>query len=603
MTQTEEIKQKVDIVDLVSEQVPLKASGRNFKANCPFHNERTPSFYVFPDRQSWHCFGACAAGGDVFTFVMRRYGAQFGEALKTLADRAGVTLAPPKASRERSDRMVRMKELNRDAALFYHETLLKSDEAAGARQYLQTRGLLPETIEDFRLGYSPEGVGLLQRRLQGHGYTEPELHAAGLVRQRDDGSGSFAFFRGRLMIPIQDARSDYLGFGARALDSSNPKYINSPQSELFDKGSILYGLHRSAEGIKHEGMAVIVEGYMDVLTAHQNGFTNVVASMGTALTERQVASLKRLVGNFVLALDPDAAGEEATLRSLESSWRIMDRPSGQAVSSARLTGPDATRELTLRVMDLPRGQDPDLLIREQPDTWRELIGSATDVIDYVFQAAAARFDIATTRGKDSLTQRLAPFIHNAPNIFEQNERIKKLAQVLKEEENVIRVAVGGPKRLGSRRGGRRERPEQGPAQLAKAVHDPMEAWYVATLLRYPEHLGIASPLSPEHFSEAHTQEIFRFLSAGRHVEELKEELDPELYHQVDALLEYPLPAANYADREHGLKECNGRFVTRLTNLKVEALSEQYAAGMISMEQGSILAEELKAQRVAVDRGE
>ena len=603
MTPVEEIKGKVDIVELVGEYVPLKPSGRNFKANCPFHTERTPSFYVFPDRQSWHCFGACAAGGDVFSFVMRRDGIQFGEALRMLADRAGVTLAPPQAARERADRVERLTGLNRAAAMFFHETLTSSSEAQPARDYLEKRGLERQTIEDYRLGYSPESPGALQRHLLAQGYGDQDMEAVGLIRRREDGSGLYPFFRGRLMIPIQDARADYLGFGARALDDSGPKYINSPQSGIFDKSSILYGLHRATDSIKHEEMAVIVEGYMDVLTAHQNGFRNVVASMGTALTERQVGSLKRLASIFVLALDPDAAGDEATLRSLESSWRILDRRPAPATAGPRLTGPDTTPELVLKVMDLPRGHDPDQVIREQPDRWRELVAGAIPVIDYVFQAIARRFDIASPRGKDLVTQRLAPFIHNAPNIFEQTDRIRKLAHMLKEEENVLRLAVGGLKGVGTKHRAKSGRFSQELAQTSTPDRDPVEAYCVAMLLRYPELLGRASVLGPEHFSEARAQEIYRLLSSGAPVEDLRAAVDPDLYEEMDDLLEYPLPPANYREREEGLGECIFRLQKRLNDLQQEALSEEYASGAISLADGSRRAEELNAQRTAVDRRE
>ena len=600
MTQVEEIKRRTDIVELVGETVPLKSSGRNFKANCPFHNERTPSFYIFPERQSWHCFGACAAGGDVLSFVMRRDGILFGEALRLLADRAGVALAPPQAAREKADRQERLKGLNREAAMFFRESLLTSNEARAARDYLEKRGLDPQTIEDYRLGYSPENPEALRRHLSQESYSDQDLMAAGLVRQREDGSGLYSFFRGRLMIPIQDARADYLGFGARALDDSGPKYINSPQSDLFDKGSILYGLHRAVDAIKEEGSSIIVEGYMDVLTAHRHGFRNVVASMGTALTERQVGALKRLGSVFVLALDPDAAGDEATLRSLESSWRILDRPSARAPQGARLTGQDTEPEFILRVMDLPRGRDPDDLIREDPEQWRDLVAAARPVIDYVFGAVAGRFDIATSRGKASVAQRLAPFIRNAPSIFESNDRIRKLAVMLKEGENIVRLAIAGPT-AGRQRGASKGRVKQDPPPIAEPARNPVEAYCVGMLLRYPELLERASRLRPDHFSEAPTQEIYRLLSSGAPIEDVRVGLDTELQGELEALLEYPLPPANYRERELGLEQCIARLEKRLNDLQQEALSEQYAAQAISLEEASVRADELKAQRAAVDR--
>lgn len=572
MSTVEEIKQKVDIVGLVGEYVPLKSSGRNFKAACPFHTERTPSFYVFPERQTWHCFGACATGGDIFSFVMRREGVEFGEALRTLAARAGVALEAPRAAQDKVAREERLQRVNRAAAISFHDALLSSSEAAAARAYLEKRGLTPQTVEEFRLGYSPQDPGALERRLRAQEFTERDMLAAGLVRRRDDGS-TYPFFRGRLMIPIQDSRGDYVGFGARALDDSTPKYINSPQSDLFDKGSLLYGLHRAMEAIKEGGQAVIVEGYMDVLTAHQHGFRNVVASMGTALTERQVGALKRLASVFVLALDPDAAGDEGTLRSLESSWRILDRATAPAPprrGGAPLTGPDSTLELVLGVMDLPKGRDPDEVIKEDPANWERLVATATPVIDYVFAAVARRFDTTTARGKAAVAQRLAPFIHNAGNIFEQNERIRTLARMLKEEENIIRDAV---RRFRTPGVGRAERVPQWSRPSPGPVRDPLEVYCLAMLLRFPELRERTSSLSLEHFCTASTQEIFRRLSEGAPPERLKERLDVHLHGEVDYLLEYPLPPAGYREREQGLEQCLRRLEERRLKLRAEAVGE------------------------------
>lgn len=604
MTQVEEIKQKVDIADLVGESVALKASGRNFKANCPFHNERTPSFYVFPERQSWHCFGACAVGGDVLSFVMRRDGSEFSEALQLLADRVGVKLISSQVSKERSARSERLKGINREAAMFFHELLVTSPEGKTARDYLASRGLHRDTSEEYRLGYSPSNPDGLLGCLKAAEFTEQEILASGLLRQRDNSAGMYPFFRDRLIIPIQDSRSDYLGFGARSLgpgSPGDPKYINSTQSEIFDKSAVLYGLNRASETIREGKMAVIVEGYMDVLTAHQNGFRNVVASMGTSLTERQVGSLRRLANTFVLALDPDAAGDEATLRSLESSWRILDQPGRAKATTAALTGPDTTPDLVLKVMNLPRGQDPDLLIREAPEDWMSLIDSATPVIDYVFQATANRFDATTTKGKSAITDRLAPFIHKAPNIFEKNELIRKLANVLKEEENVVKSAIGG-RRTGRRgqvrfRGGNKS----GSAPYQDPTHDPAEVYCVAILLRYPELRERAASLTPEHFAEAHTQEIFRLLAGEIPLEGLKERLDPNLRTEFDALFNYPLPPADYQQREKGLGDCILRLEKRLNSLRQEALSEQFASGGLTFKDAADRAEELKAERAAVDR--
>ncbi|MBI3743365.1 MAG: DNA primase, partial [Chloroflexi bacterium] len=272
MTVADDIKSRVDIVALVSETTPLKRAGRNFSANCPFHNERTPSFYVFPDRQNWRCFGACATGGDVFNFLMKKENVGFGEALRMLAERAGVTLESSQASKEKAQKGERLKTINKVAALFFHDLLLKDAEARHALEYVKGRGIDDATIEEFRLGYCPANRGALTQRLLAEGFSQEEALEAGLLRRRDDGT-IYTLFRGRLIIPIQDDRTDYIAFGARTLekDDTGPKYINSPQSPVFEKGTVLYGIHRAKEAIRKEGLAVIVEGYMDVITAHQYG--------------------------------------------------------------------------------------------------------------------------------------------------------------------------------------------------------------------------------------------------------------------------------------------------------------------------------------------
>lgn len=602
MTSVDEIKAKLDIVELVGESVQLQQSGRNFKANCPFHNERTPSFYVFPERQAWHCFGACAAGGDVFSFVMRRDSIPFGEAMRLLAQRAGVELEASQAAKERAGRAGILKRLHRDAAMFFHERLVSSPEAEAAREHLRKRGLDATTIEDYRLGYSPTDVRGLQRYLGNQGYKEEDMVAAGLVRTRTDGSGVYGFFRGRLMIPIQDSQSDYLGFGARALDDAQPKYLNSPQSPVFDKSAILYGLHRAADMMKKERTAVIVEGYMDVLMAHQYGYKNVVAPMGTALTEKHVGTLKRLATTFILALDPDAAGDEATLRSLEGSWHVMDRPPS-VPRNARLTGQDTAQDLVLKVMNLPRGQDPDDVIRGEPEKWPDLITGATPVVDYVFRALAGRCDLGDTRAKARVIQRLAPFIYSAATVIEQNRRVRQLAELLKEEENSVKSVLGELRFARHKRGTGRGNPTHVPVALPRQASDTLERYCIAMLLRYPELLPAASRLSPEHFTSTPLQEIFGLLSSGVRPENLKTHLDEHLDVEFRALQDYglTLAPASYQEREYGLAQNLLLLERRRLKLWSEALQSRMSDGDGAITELVREAEELRGLLERVDK--
>jgi len=602
MASAEEVKRRIDIVEFIGESVALKRAGRNFTAPCPFHNERTPSFIVTPERQTWHCFGACSTGGDVFTFVMRRDGVEFGEALRTLAARAGVELQRPGAARGRQERSKALKEINRTAAIYYHDALLREPSAAPARDYLERRGLDRAAIEDFRLGFMPQSSADLERRLREEEYDERLWVAAGLFRQRDDGSTG-PMFRGRLIIPIQDERSDYIGFGARALDDSTPKYLNTPQTEIFEKRAVLYAINRARDAIREQGQAVIVEGYMDVIAAHQHGFANVVASMGTALTEDQVASLTRLAGRFVLALDADAAGDEATLRSLENSWRILDRPRRPRAAGPQLTDAEERGPPELRVMDLPRGKDPDDIIRESPELWEQLVVGARPVIDYVFEAVTARFDTSTATGKQAVTQRLAPLVRNAPNVYEQSARVSRLAQMLRVGENVIRLAIGeGLTSRGVRRP-RNSPPRRQYDPFEEAGEETIEEYCLASLLHFPELWEVARGLGPEHFFKGHTREIFGTAARGVPTERLPDYFDEALQEELERIRRYDVQRAPTREREEGLEECVRRLERRLVLTELEAVQSQYGPEMAEPDVQALSArtQELNARLKVIDQ--
>ena len=316
MAATDDIKARIDIVDVVADYVPdLKRSGRNYHARCPFHQENTPSFVVFPERQTWRCFGACAEGGDVFNFTQKIEGIEFPDALKRLAERAGVVL-PERTQRE--DRPRNPLFAVNEATLRFYREALQADKGALARAYVGQRELSEEAVARFGIGYAPSTGDDLLKHLIALGYTEDQEVAAGVASRFESGEIR-DFIRGRLTFVLRDGDGQVIGFAGRSLDGTNPKYLNTPQTELFDKGRMLYGLDRARDAIAREGVAVVVEGYMDVITAHERGYQNVVASMGTALTEEQVKLLSARAPRVVLALDADAAGQEAMLRSLRTS--------------------------------------------------------------------------------------------------------------------------------------------------------------------------------------------------------------------------------------------------------------------------------------------
>jgi DNA primase catalytic core len=310
----ERVREAIDIVDLIGGYIQLRKAGKNFKALCPFHQEKTPSFYVFPETQSFYCFG-CGASGDAISFLMRIEQLDFRDALERLAERAGITLSPPRPEeRAEDEQRRRLAELNRLAAAWFAHVLWGTSFGEAARSYLERRGIDRPTAERFGLGYAPDAPSALARYLSQHGAGPEELVTAGLVMRRDDGS-LVDRFRNRLIFPIRDRHGTILGFGGRTLGEAQPKYLNSPQTPLFDKGSVLYAIDLAEESIRQQRTAIVVEGYLDAITAHQFGYSNTVASLGTALTERQGRHLRRLAERILLALDADVAGPRESVPS------------------------------------------------------------------------------------------------------------------------------------------------------------------------------------------------------------------------------------------------------------------------------------------------
>ncbi len=326
MSVADEIKSKLDIVQYIQRYAPLKKAGRSWKACCPFHSEKTPSFVVNEANQTWHCFGSCATGGDIFTFAMKYNGWTFTEALEELGKLAGIEVRPKSPEqREQYEELDRLRGLMQSAADYFHDLLYDANHPAAVTtlNYARVkRGLTDATLHRFQVGFAPPGWQNASDALKALGYSEDDLLTVGLASRNDSGR-VYDRFRNRLMIPIRDDRGRVVGFGARALAAEdNPKYLNSPQTPLFDKSHLLFGLDFAKQPIRDTDTAVIVEGYLDAIQAHQAGYTNVVAQMGTALTETQLKLLApKLANHIVLSLDSDAAGQSATRRSLRSRPR------------------------------------------------------------------------------------------------------------------------------------------------------------------------------------------------------------------------------------------------------------------------------------------
>ena len=572
MTLSDEVKEHLDIVEVVGQYVPgLQRAGRNFKALCPFHTEKTPSFVIFPERQSWRCFGACASGGDVFTFVMRVDRLGFSDALKQLAQRAGVTI-PERQVREEHQTLYRLMEA---AAAFFQE-LLHSKRGEAARAYLEQRGVNRVTMDRFQLGLGPGSGTQLLEHLSALGFPHDQAMAAGLTTRPNDGPPR-DLFRGRVMIPIHDDRATLVGFGGRSLDGSEPKYLNSPRTAAFDKSRILYGFHRAKEHIKKQEEGVVVEGYMDVIAAHQHGFENVVASMGTAVTEAQVGLLLGIGRQFVLALDPDTAGQEATFRSLGGSWRRFQQRA--AVTRRGVTLYERPFEVTLRVAILPERRDPDQVIRDSPAEWELFVHEAQPLPEYLLAKAPNWWDLSIGEGKARANDRLYPFFDSMANKFDRERYIRLLAQLLDSTPETLAASMRKPRQAPPQRRSAPETPLASAAPFERESRDPLEEHALALLLQWPDLKVAARELAPEAIIRMDNQEVFAHWLECTTIDALLKVVDEQQRERVNALLSSSLPPMDHRQREQAIRECVYRLEERrLRNLKAEeALLLAYSA--------------------------
>ena len=565
MTVVDDIKSRLDILEVVGQRVQLQRSGRSYKGNCPFHQERTPSFHVFPDRQSWRCFGACATGGDAIGFVMRSENLEFGEALRQLAQRVGLPM--PDRSNSRADHPAF--RINETACAFFQRTLA-STPGAGARSYMERRGLDRAAVEAFQLGLAPSDGESLRNHLLRQGFEAPQLVAAGLVRESDDGEQR-DLFRGRLIIPIRDAEGRLAGFGGRSLNDSEPKYLNSPQGEVFDKSRILYAMDRAREDIRREG-AVIVEGYMDAIAAHQAGFRNVVASMGTALTETQVNIIRRLTGRVTMALDQDAAGQQATLRSLESSWQIF-----QGIEVGRRNRTSLLQQQDnpeIRIAAMPPGQDPDDVIRRSPSEWRSLVENARPLLEFVIEALSAGVDPSVPTGKAAVAEQVSHLIFAVQDAPLQDHYLQMLAAKLGVSLDTLRASITRPAMSARSQEGYAgrtatpEREQSTASPFARLDHDPLEEYCLSLLLRYPELAQDAETLTEELFQRSENREIFtKYLAIeGIATEDETDgaaaELPPGVREQLAALRDRQLMPMDFAKRRRAIVDVVARLEER-----------------------------------------
>ncbi len=497
MTTVDEIKNRIDILDLISDSVKLRRSGKNYLGFCPFHdNKRTPAFVVFPDSGTWRCFGQCNEGGDIFKYVMKKEGWDFAETLRYLAEKAGVELQPQtEEQKEQDEQYDRYRQLLEEAVTFYQHQLLQAPEGKFALNYLLQRGVTRETIETFGLGFAPASWDVTHQYFLGKGYSELDLIESGLVTQRE-GGGVYDRFRNRLMFAIREMGGRMSGFGARVLDPDDvPKYLNSPQTPLFDKGRLLYGLNLARKAIRAEDQVVIVEGYMDVIVPYQAGFLNTVSPMGTALTEDQMRLLKRFTRRIVLALDADAAGEKATLRGLEIARQALDHSEEISFNPRGLLRYEARLEADVRVTTIPAGMDPDEIVLRDPEEWRKIVESAKPIVLHVMETLASQKDLDDPKVKREISTRVLPLIEDIPNAVERDAYRQRLARLLKVDERAL-VGDGTPTRTSSpvrRRLKEQQAVEVEVIPLAKTnelLSRSLEKHCLRLLLQDPEWLNI-----------------------------------------------------------------------------------------------------------------
>lgn len=409
MTDLELIKQKIDIVSLISESVVLKKTGANFKGLCPFHTEKTPSFIVSPERQIWHCFGGCQDGGDIFKFVMKMENVEFAEALQILAKRAGVKLSSytPSKTTELREKIFAINHL---ASEFYNYILTSHPLGEKARKYLAGRKISADSIKLFGIGYAPNSWNSLVNFLGKKSYTTADLETAGLVSKSGIGN-FFDRFRGRVIFTLRDHRGNVVGFAGRLLDpeAKEAKYINTAETPVYVKGDVLYGLDTTKEDIKKEGFAVVVEGEIDAIASYQAGVRNIVAIKGSALTEGQVSLLKRYTEKVYLSLDADFAGDAAAHRGI--------------------TIADAAG-LDIKVVSVIGAKDPDELVKKDPGLWRNAIKEATSFYDFIIDSAKAKYDPSSAEGGKKIVAEVAKFLVPIDNLVVKNHYLKKLATIL-----------------------------------------------------------------------------------------------------------------------------------------------------------------------------
>ena len=591
-----EVKNKLSVVDVVGESVQLKKAGSTYKGLCPFHGEKTPSFTVTPARDSWKCFG-CGEGGDIFSFVMKRDGLTFPEALKVLATKAGVEL-DERTSREDAHKK-RLRDVLESAIAFYHAVLTGSKTGLPPLDYLRARGFTDETIAKYQLGYAPGGWDTLSRQLAAkRNVRAEELVEVGLAQPRQSSRGGvYDRFRERVIFPIRDANGSPVGLGGRILASAaddggdhGPKYLNSPATPLFDKSRTLYLIDKAKGPIRKSTQAIIVEGYTDALMAHQAGFDNVVASLGTALTPGQVGLLTRYAKKIALAYDVDAAGEKAGTFGAQALESLI----------GQLAVADTGVELDeVRVVRLPDGKDPDEVVRETPDRWREEVRTAQPIVDYLIDQHARAFDLKTPGGKSRFVTAIVPTLRAIPNPVMRDAYLQTIHRVSGVEERTVlevlhqrpdAIAVQGRITADAVIGAA----DALPVDRILAAITPVEEELLRLILLVPDQqLRASDEIGPDQLPSTPARELFRAIIVGRAANDqgihppfsmsaLMDGLDDEIRALAQAILARPSPDLARISAER-IAYAVDRCLLRLERIRLDERADWVGAELLAAE--------------------
>lgn len=563
----EQIKQANDIVSVISEYVPLKKSGQNYWGCCPFHNEKTPSFSVTPEKGFFYCFG-CKKAGNVVNFLMEYDHITYPESLERLANRAHIALPEEDMSpseRRRIAAKEALYEVNAMAATFFHNCLMKTNMGKVGLDYLLGRGLSMETITTFKLGFAPNSWDKLYEAFTDRGINENTLIKLGLCRRNESGR-VYDYFRNRVMFPIYDANDRVLGFGGRVLDDGTPKYLNSPENEIFDKGRILFAFDQAHRSIRRERQAILMEGYMDVISAHNQGITNAVATLGTAYTKRHGQALMNQADEIVLSYDMDGAGRMAATR---------------AIGLLQNTG------FRVKVLSMPDGKDPDDYVRTHgAEAFLKLVEGAQDDFNFLANKALVEHPISTPEGQEAVLQELLPFILNESNPIRRESYEKWLQSHIGLKEEHLRQYINQ-----FRKRGKIDVPSEGPRHMPKRLTHEEELLYVA-LSDQAIYERVMEYVDPEDYNNPLCRRLLEEAKpyVGESLSALMEVLDEENRAEERALLgrimNTGVLVAPDARRVDGLIQS---VTLQGLNKEYEAIKQQIRAAQTSGDQQRILA--------------